>query len=130
VNTTGLGATLDPSSLESVSGENNQTGIKGEISLSEDFEFGVTVSKRFTMNMPLTGQLGVSEQYETTSSLEEPSSTPSLIGHWATMMNLPLHLSVTGSTGRRSNTSRLTLYPMGTSPSPQMPILPYHLKSA
>jgi len=44
-NSTGLGATLDASSLESISGENNQTGIQGELSISEDFDFGVTISK-------------------------------------------------------------------------------------
>lgn len=44
-NSTGLGATLDSSTLQSVSGDNNQTGIQGELNISEDFDFGVTISK-------------------------------------------------------------------------------------
>jgi hypothetical protein len=43
--TTGLGATLVNSTLQSVSGDNNQTGVQGELSISEDFDFGVTISK-------------------------------------------------------------------------------------
>jgi hypothetical protein len=43
--TTGLGATLVNSTLQSISGGNNQTGIQGELSISEDFDFGVTISK-------------------------------------------------------------------------------------
>lgn len=44
-NSTGLGATLDLASLQSISGSNNQTGIQGDLSVSEDFEFGVTISE-------------------------------------------------------------------------------------
>jgi hypothetical protein len=43
--TTGLGATLVNSTLQSISSDNNQTGIQGELSISEDFDFGVTISK-------------------------------------------------------------------------------------
>ena len=43
--TTGLGATLVNSTLRSISGGNNQTGIQGELSISEDFDFGVTISE-------------------------------------------------------------------------------------
>ena len=42
---TGLGATLVNSTLRSISGDNNQTGIQGELSISEDFDFGVTISE-------------------------------------------------------------------------------------
>jgi hypothetical protein len=48
--TTGLGATLVNSTLESISSDNNQTGIQGELSISEDFDFGVTISK-FSLNL-------------------------------------------------------------------------------
>jgi hypothetical protein len=44
-NSTGLGATLNSSTLQSVSGSDNQTGIQGELSISEDSHFGVTISK-------------------------------------------------------------------------------------
>lgn len=44
-NSTGLGATLDLSSIESLSGTNNQTGVQGDLSISEDFDFGVTISR-------------------------------------------------------------------------------------
>ena len=43
--TTGLGATLVNSTLQSISGDNNQTGVQGELSISEDFDFGVTISE-------------------------------------------------------------------------------------
>ena len=43
--TAGLGATLVNSTLQSISGDNNQTGIQGELSISEDFDIGVTISK-------------------------------------------------------------------------------------
>ena len=48
--TTGIGATLVNSTLESISSDNNQTGIQGELSISEDFDFGVTISK-FSLNL-------------------------------------------------------------------------------
>jgi hypothetical protein len=46
-NTTGLGATLVNGSLVSVAGADSQAGIQGELSISEDFEFGVTISESY-----------------------------------------------------------------------------------
>jgi hypothetical protein len=43
--TIGLGASLVDSTLQSISGDNNQTGIQGELSISDDFDFGVTISE-------------------------------------------------------------------------------------
>lgn len=43
--TTALGGALNQTSLTSCSGENNQTGLQGDISLSADFSLGVTLSQ-------------------------------------------------------------------------------------
>jgi len=40
-----LGASLTNGSLKSYEGSNNQTGIEGEISVSADLTFGVTLSE-------------------------------------------------------------------------------------
>ena len=44
-NSSGLSVYLDEGSLESYSAENNQTGLQGDIQVSADLAFGVTLSK-------------------------------------------------------------------------------------
>lgn len=53
-NTTGLGATLVNGSLTSVAGADSQAGIQGELSISEDFDFGVTISESYPDSLTAT----------------------------------------------------------------------------
>ena len=90
--TSGLGASLVNSTLQSISGDNNQTGIQGELSISEDFDFGVTISKLYSLQHPADNQSGVSGPFEITSNLVERSLTLYSIGHWETITLRPLRL--------------------------------------
>ena len=51
-NSSALGATLNLDSVQSVQQADNQTGITGEVSVSGDLQFGVTLSKPLCTTMP------------------------------------------------------------------------------